>query len=91
MIDSTLVNGTETVQRDQYEYRIVTRQLYGTVKVTKKSPPSIDETELNKYGRAGWELCGFINADFIVNRFEPFLDVQMVFKRLKAKARIQSN
>ncbi|CAF4147876.1 unnamed protein product, partial [Adineta steineri] len=89
---SKLVTGEETVQRDQYEYRVITRQLYGYEKTTKKSPPSISAAELNKYGREGWELCGIINGNYVAGHYSlPVPDPQLVFKRLKSKARIQSN
>ncbi|CAF0750078.1 unnamed protein product [Adineta steineri] len=90
--NSKLVTGEETVQRDQYEYRVITRQLYGYEKTTKKSPPSISAAELNKYGREGWELCGIINGNYVAGHYSlPVPDPQLVFKRLKSKARIQSN
>ncbi|CAF4152120.1 unnamed protein product [Adineta steineri] len=89
---SKLVTGEETVQRDPYEYRIITRNLYGYNKTTKKSPPPINAAELNKYGREGWELCGIINGNYVRDlHLLQMPDAQLIFKRLKPKARIQSN
>ncbi|CAF1044928.1 unnamed protein product [Adineta steineri] len=90
IFESKLVTGKEIVQRE-YEYRIVTRQLYGIIERTGKDSSPINEGELNKYGQEGWELCGLINANFLPGLWSTRIpDVQMVFKRFKAKARSQS-
>ncbi|UJR11192.1 hypothetical protein I4U23_015373 [Adineta vaga] len=86
--ETKLGNSKETAQRE-FEYRIITRQLYGTNDMTGKDPSPISEGELNKYGREGWQLCGLINANFVPGLWSTRIpEVQMIFKRFKLKSRV---
>ncbi|CAF1132519.1 unnamed protein product [Adineta ricciae] len=88
--DPKLGTGKETAYRE-FEYRIITRQLYGKNERTGKEAQGISEGELNKYGQDGWQLCGLINANFIPGLWSTRIpDVQMIFRRLKIKSRVQA-
>ena len=74
-----------------YEYLIVSRRLYGPDETTGKEPPSIGESDLNKYGQEGWELCGLINAEWkpgVMDHLIP--NAQLIFKRPKLIKRVPS-
>jgi hypothetical protein len=89
-LEARFIGAIGIVQRE-YEYRIVTRQLYGTNERTGKDPSPISEGELNKYGQEGWQLCGLTNANWQPGPMSHRLpEVQLIFKRPKLIKRTQS-